>query len=83
MKSMDYNLQTQSSTEEFRGRVERAVKQMTADDVSHIEIDGMLVTDEVVAKQFLDDPRYSHIGNDTVEGNSVHVFLFVHHDPAE
>lgn len=75
---MDYVVTTQASTEKFRSQIQRAVEKMTAEDLSHVEIEGVLVADDVVAKQFLEDSRYRHIGNEKTTDGNVHVFLFVH-----
>lgn len=80
MENMKHNLTDQESAEEFRGQILRAVGQMDAQDLSHVEIDGVLVTDEGVAEQYLNDARYRHIGSEEVEGHNVHVFLFVRAD---
>ncbi len=77
MESMNYSLHDQDSTEAFRARVEAAVAKMNAGDLSHAEEDGLLVADAAVADTFFRDPRYRHIGQETVGGDEVHVFLFV------
>lgn len=80
MESMKHVLTDHASTEEFRSQILRAVERMNAEDLSHVEADGVLVADDVVAPQYLADARYRHIGSEEVEDHSVHVFLFVRAD---
>lgn len=75
---MNFNLQQQASTEEFRLQIAEAVRRMNDEDLSHVETEGILVADDAVADQFLKDPRYRHIGSERVEEGNVHVFLFAH-----
>lgn len=78
MESMKHSLTSHQSTDEFRSQILSAVGRMDSEDLSHVEADGVLVADEAVAQQYLDDPRYRHIGREEVEGHDVQVFLFVH-----
>lgn len=82
MENMNYQLSNQDSTEPFKERVLAAVAKMNTEDLSHVEENGLLVTDEAVAESFLADSRYRHIGLETVEGEQVHVFLFVRAEEA-
>jgi hypothetical protein len=77
MESMNHSIQEQTSTEPLREQIQRAVAAMNEGDLSHVEVDGILVVDADAADLFLNDPRYSHIGSENVDGDTVQVFLFV------
>lgn len=74
---MNYDIQSQQSTEALRERIAAAVSAMDQGDLSHYEENGLLVADTVVAENFFKDSRYRHIGMEDVGQDKIHVFLFV------